>query len=44
MGPEIADLLREHLENAAQKSPPESARPLTLEECAKPAEKVLEKT
>src|SRR5437016_12277343 len=35
-GPEIAELLREHLENMAQNSPPESVHALSLEELRKP--------
>jgi putative acetyltransferase len=35
-GPEIAELLREHLENMAQNSPPESMHALNLEELRKP--------
>src|SRR5712671_5239590 len=35
-GPEIAELLREHLENMAQNSPPESRHALSLDELRKP--------
>src|SRR5438094_3181660 len=35
-GPEIAQLLREHLQNMAQNSPPESMHALSLEELRKP--------
>src|SRR5262249_29551123 len=35
-GPEIAELLREHLENMAQNSPPESRHALSLEQLRKP--------
>ena len=35
-GPEIAELLREHLENMAQNSPPESMHALSLQELRKP--------
>jgi putative acetyltransferase len=35
-GPEIAELLREHLANMAQNSPPESIHALPLEELLKP--------
>ena len=35
-GPEIAALLREHLENMAQNSPPESMHALSLQELRKP--------
>jgi putative acetyltransferase len=35
-GPEIAELLREHLENMAQNSPPESIHALGLKELRKP--------
>jgi putative acetyltransferase len=35
-GSEIAELLREHLENMAQNSPPESIHALSLEELRKP--------
>jgi putative acetyltransferase len=36
LGPEITELLREHLENMAQNSPPESRHALTLEQLRKP--------
>jgi putative acetyltransferase len=35
-GPEIAELLEEHLENMAQNSPPESRHALNLEQLRKP--------
>jgi putative acetyltransferase len=35
-GPEIAELLREHLANMAQNSPPESIHALSLDELRKP--------
>jgi putative acetyltransferase len=35
-GPEITELLREHLDNMAQNSPPESMHALSLEELRKP--------
>ena len=35
-GPRIAEFLREHLENMAQNSPPESMHALSLEELRKP--------
>src|SRR3989449_7041608 len=35
-GPEIAELLREHLENMAENSPPESRHALTLEQLRQP--------
>ena len=35
-GPEIAELLREHLENMAQNSPPESMHALNLDRLRKP--------
>ena len=36
-GPEIAELLKEHLQSMAQHSPPESIHALDLEELRKPA-------
>jgi putative acetyltransferase len=36
-GTKIADLLREHLANMAENSPPESMHALSLEELRKPA-------
>src|SRR5438093_10921447 len=35
-GPEIAELLREHLENMAENSPPESRHALNLEQLRQP--------